>query len=217
MPLFRHLLKLACATLVTFVPLQLALAQSVLSEPDFSGMNSPTSFFQLVARDGVRGWNYVSGGGTTHINGIQVGAFSRVNDLGQVDLSWTGELTPPFFRGSLLLGNGDLMFREGLLDTSWRRLRRGPNGGFVPEAFQWTNELLTQDNTATTASDREGNTYAVFKRQSASGAPLATLRRVTPEGVPDTASTAGNCMPVRTKSAGKPSSSACSTGRAVMK
>ena len=187
MPLFRHLLKLACATLVTFVPLQLALAQSVLSEPDLSGMNSPTQFFQLLARDGVRGRNYIFDGATTHINGIQIGAFSRVNDVGQLDLGWTGELATPFLRGSLILGNGELMFRDGLLDTSWHRLREGSNGGFVAETFRWTNEALTQDNTATTAGDTQGNTYAVFKRQSASGAPLATLRRVTSEGVPDSA------------------------------
>ena len=163
-------------------------AQSMLSEPDFSGMNSPTGVLQLVARDAVRGWNYVSGGAITHINGIQVGAFSRLNDFGQVDLSWTGELARPFLRGSLLLGNGELMFREGLLVAPpWQRLRTGPNGGYFAETFSWTNDALVQDNTATTATDSKGNIYAVFKRQSASGAPVATLRRVTSEGVPDTA------------------------------
>ena len=172
-------------TLVNSTAIQLAHAQSVLSEPDFSGMNSPTSYAQIVARDGVRGRNYVAGGATTHINGIQIGAFARVNDYGQLDLSWTGELAPVFFRGALVLGNGDLMFREGLLDASWQRLRQRPNSGYVPEPFRWTNEALVQDNTFTTARDSEGNTYAVFKRQSTSGAPLATLRRVTSEGVPD--------------------------------
>ena len=165
----------------------IADAQSVRSEPDFSGMNRPTDFFQMVARDGVRGWTYGLGGSTTHMNGIQVGAFSRVNDLGQVDLAWTGELATPFLRGTLLLGNGELMFRDGLLETSWHRLRQGPNGGFVEEPFRWTNEPLTQDNTFTTASDSQGNTYAVFNRLSGTGALLATLRRVSSDGVPDAA------------------------------
>ena len=164
-----------------------AHAQSVLSDPDFSGMNKPSGFFQLVARDAVRGRNYVLGGSTTHINGIQVGAFSRVNDVGQLDLAWTGELATPFLRGSLLLGNGELMFREGLFSASWQRLRQGSNGGYIAEAFQWTREPLTQDNTATTAIDAQGNTYAVFNRLSGTGALLATLRRVSADGVPDAA------------------------------
>ena len=178
---------LALAVLAFFA-LPLAHAQSVLSDPDFSGLNKPSGLLQLAARDALRGRTYVLGGSTTHINDIQVGAFSRVNDGGQLDLSWTSELAPPFLRGTLLLGNGELMFREGLLiNRSWQRLRQAPNGGWVPEPFRWTDEPLTQDNTATTASDQEGNTYAVFNRLSATDALLSTLRRVSSDGVPDTA------------------------------
>ena len=89
MPLFRHLLKIACATLVTFVPLQQALAQSVLSEPDFSGMYSTNGYARSVARDSERGWTYIAGAYLTHLNGVQTnGAISRVNDAGFVDQDW---------------------------------------------------------------------------------------------------------------------------------
>ena len=163
-------------------------AQSVLSDPDFSGINKPTGSLRLVARDPVRGRNYVLGGSTTHINGVQVGAFSRVSDFGQLDLAWTGELAAPFLRSTLLLGNGELMFRDGLLsNAAWQRLRQRANGGYVVEPFRWTNEPLLQDNTFATASDSQGNTYAVFNRLSTAGASLATLRRVNADGVPDAA------------------------------
>ena len=55
----------------------IANAQSVLSEPDFSGMFSPGGTASVVGRDSSRGWNYVfsgtgGSGDTPYINGISV-------------------------------------------------------------------------------------------------------------------------------------------------
>ena len=46
-------------TAVALTATPVADAQSVLSEPDFSGMFAPGGNAQIVARDNLRGLNYV--------------------------------------------------------------------------------------------------------------------------------------------------------------
>ena len=91
----QWLRRAACAagsalTAVALTATPVADAQSVLSEPDFSGMFAPGGNAQIVARDNLRGLNYVQSSADTadpvyFINGFAVKRLSRVSDSGYVD------------------------------------------------------------------------------------------------------------------------------------
>ena len=136
----QWLRRAACAagialTAVALTTTPVADAQSVLSEPDFSGMFAPGGPAIIVARDSSRGWNYVfsgtgGSGDMPHINGISVGRLSRVSDSGNVDLSWVGPDTQAVQR-VLLLGTGDLLVlsQVSVFQSSWKRLRQISTSG----------------------------------------------------------------------------------------
>ena len=81
--------SILCFALGTVQMTGLAGAQSLLTEPDFSGMHAPGGYVSSVARDSERGWNYVGGPYLSHLNGVATGgAISRVNDAGFADPDW---------------------------------------------------------------------------------------------------------------------------------
>jgi hypothetical protein len=167
-----------------------AQAQSELSEPDFSGMYAPARNARVVARDSVRGWNYVVSDDSgvaagTYINGVQQGTLSRVNDRGQLDLGWVvaDYLTPST---AIVLGNGELLVQTGLFSTDLQRLQQGADGRYRLQPFRWTAEpLVSTFGAAPATRDAQGNIYAMFSVPGPTQLRQTTLRRVSPEGVPD--------------------------------
>lgn len=166
-----------------------ARSQSVLTDPDFSGMFAPGANAQVIARDTVRGWNYVitgtdPSGNRSLINGVPVSNLSRVSDGGYVDVGWTGVVEQPVTQ-ALVLSSGDLLVRTGFFSVAWQRLRTGPTGGFIAEPFQWTAELLQPDSAAPIARDTLGNAYAVFAQRLPSSGRRSLFRRINAADVPD--------------------------------
>ena len=174
----------------------IANAQSVLSEPDFSGMFAPDDGARIVARDSQRGWNYVALGNSSfappYVNGVQTGPLVRVNDSGQLDLGWivASGVRPG---AAFVLSNGELLFNQVEVDSfsvpptlsALQTLQRGTDGAFRAQPFQtsqWTHDPV---NLAfgrwSIARDAQGNRYAVFL----TAARAYTLRRITAAGVPD--------------------------------
>lgn len=169
--------------------MQLSVAQSLLTEPDFSGMYRPGSFHTTIARDSERGWNYIASGFTgarTHINGVQLGTLSRINDRGQVDLGWLTaiDVAP---RSIIVLSDGELLVNAGDYSPTWQRLQRGADGIYRLQPFRWTTDAVFQGYGSTpVARDPQGNIYSAFFVPGTATTPLKrTLRRVSPSGAPD--------------------------------
>jgi len=110
-------------------------AQSVLSEPDFSGMYSANSFAQSAARDSERGWNYVAGPFLTHLKGVQTnGSIRRVNDAGFIDQSWR---TNADFRSNsvgqmMVTSTGVLLVQRAAI---WMRALPSDDGTFALQSL----------------------------------------------------------------------------------
>lgn len=80
-------------TAVALTATHVAAAQSVRSEPDFSGMFARGSNAQIVVRESMRGLSYVQSSADTadpvyFVNCIAVKRQSRDSDSGYVDLAW---------------------------------------------------------------------------------------------------------------------------------
>ena len=186
-PLISSYAGLALAVF-TLNAMPFAHAQSALTEPDFSGMFAPTGIAQVVARDPVRGWNYVQSSAYAadavyFINGIAVKRLSRVSDSGYVDLAWVGP-DPGEVRTALVLANGDLVVYSGVYNN-WQRLVLTSSGGYLPVPFFWTNEVLFRQPNSPIATDERGYRYAIFERPLAIGLHRAAVRRIAPDGSPD--------------------------------
>ena len=142
----------ACAacvalTVVALPATPIADAQSVLSEPDFSGMFAPDASALILARDSQRGWNYVVVGNSSvelpYVNGVRIGPLVRVNDSGQLDLGWivASDVRPS---NAFVLSNGELLFNQvesdsfsaPLVLSALRTLKRGTDGVFRAQPFQ---------------------------------------------------------------------------------
>ena len=183
MKLPRWLRSVTGSTLMLFAlgPLPFSHAQSVLTEPDFSGMFASGNPAQVVARDSVRGWNYVQTGvyypssGTNFLNGVEVKRLSRVSDTGYVDLAWVGPDVASV-SSAMVRANGDLLANgsQQIIQTSL--------GGYVVVPFRWTNEALYREPNSPIATDARGYQYSVFQRPSTTSTRLAAIRRIAPDG-----------------------------------
>lgn len=191
MDVMSHLRWFRCMVGVVSVALsaiQMPQAQSLLSEPDFSGMHMPGAFGRIIARDSERGWNYVVSGDTdtrVHINGVQSGLLSRINDRGQVDLGWVVAIdVEP--RSIIVLSDGNLLVNADIF-PKWQRLQRDVAGIYRPQPFQWTTDVVYQGfDPVPVARDPQGNIYSVFFIPATATTPVKrTLRRVSSAGVPD--------------------------------
>ena len=190
----HHATRIAGLALAAFAltATPIAEAQSVLSEPDFSGMFSPDASARILARDSQRGWNYVVVGDGSfsppYVNGVQTGPLVRVNDSGQLDLGWTvaSDVRP---RNALVLSNGELLFSPESNPSALQTLQRSTDGIYRSQPFQpyqWTRDPVYQAPILwPIARDAEGNRYAVFFTFAVGSARVYTLRRITPAGVPD--------------------------------
>lgn len=184
---------IAVAVVVGLFAAQVANAQSVSSEPDFSGMYMPsgplgaTSWSEsgtVVARDSVRGWNYIArvnyGNVRSLINGVQVGNLSRVSDSGILDLGWiANDIRTP--QRVFVLTNGDLLGFDG----GWQRVRQNAGGTAQAEPFQWTASgdcPGSFGNSVPAARDRVGNVYAFINCFAVNTPATYRVRRVLSSG-----------------------------------
>jgi Repeat of unknown function (DUF5648) len=193
----RRICRVALIALVLAGPVPCALAQSLLTEPDFSGMYLPgpplgQNYWDergtVIARDATRGWTYIvrSSYGDVHAfaNGVRVGKLSRVHDSGQLDPGWSYDETLP--QRSVVLANGDLLILTDSFYSPWQRLRRDASGVLRSEAFVWTRDLSVPTIGAPIARDAAGNFYVIVSRNTAT-ALQASVRRISADGVPDLA------------------------------
>ena len=169
--------------------MQMTGAQSLLSEPDFSGMYTPGAYGRIIARDSERGWNYVASGSAdtrAHINGVQSGLLSRINDRGQLDLGWVAAIDAEP-RSVIVLADGDLLVNTVLDSPIWQRLQRDVDGIYRLRPFLWTTDAVFQGFGALpVARDPQGNIYSVFFIPATATTPVKrTLRRVSAAGVAD--------------------------------
>ena len=106
-------------------------AQSLLTEPDFSGMHAPGGYVSSVARDSARGWNYVGGPYLTHLGGVATGsAIVRVNDAGFADPDWrvTDSFTSEGLGAMMVTSAGVLLVQKA---ARWRRLTQATDGSYA--------------------------------------------------------------------------------------
>jgi len=164
---------------------RVALAQSLLTEPDFGGMYRPDANARVVARDSARGWTYlalagdVSNSRVYFINGVRSAPLVRVNDAGVVDAGWVVDDAVAAWN-AMVLGNGDLL----IYDTAWRRLVRGSDGVLRAQTLAQPYEPGALAQAFPTARDAAGNVYLLYSRTA--GSPVDALRRIAPNGEPDT-------------------------------
>lgn len=119
----------------------LTYAQSVLIEPDFSGMFAPGGYVSSVARDSERGWNYVGGPSLSVLRGSATdSAISRVSDAGFIDQNWRA--SDSFMSDTLgemmITSSGVLLLQKA---ARWHRMTLAADGAYVAVPLGGAAEL----------------------------------------------------------------------------
>lgn len=154
----------------------LTYAQSILTEPDFSGMHAPGGYVSSVARDSARGWNYVGGPYLSHLRGVATGgAIARVNDAGFVDPRWrtTESFTSESLGAMMVTSAGVLLVQKAGL---WRRMAEATEGSYasVPLGSGLDRAALTRG--------ADGYVYGVQNSYSYNAPSQSRITRLLPSG-----------------------------------
>lgn len=170
----RYVLSLIGVSLLLPCVGSRAFAQSVLSEPDFSGMFTPQGYVESVTRDSRRGWNYVGGPFVSHLNGVSTaGAISRVNDSGFIDQNWrsTANFESESLGEMMVTSAGVLLAQKG---GRWHRMVRGEEGSFAPVPLNAELYGLT--------AGADGYIYGVQNSYQYNAPSVSIVRRLLPSG-----------------------------------
>ena len=154
----------------------LTYAQSVLTEPDFSGMHVPGGYVSSVARDSERGWNYVGGPYLSHLGGVATGgAIARVNDAGFADPTWrTNDNFASDSLGAMMVTSAGVLLVQKA--ARWRRMVAASDGSYasVPLAAGFERATLT--------SGADGYVYGVQNGYRYNEPSLSVIQRLLPSG-----------------------------------
>ena len=173
---FRRTLGVALIAISVTRLAGVTCAQSILTEPDFSGMHTSGGYVSTVARDSERGWNYVGGPYLSHLGGVATGgAISRVNDAGFADQNWrtTDNFTSTGLGAMMVTSAGVLLVQKGSL---WHRMMSAADGSYasVPLHSAVARDGLT--------SGADGYVYSVQNVYRANAPSQSSVKRLLPSG-----------------------------------
>ena len=173
---FRRTLGVALIAISVTRLAGVTCAQSILTEPDFSGMHTSGGYVSTVARDSERGWNYVGGPYLSHLGGVATGgAISRVNDAGFADQNWrtTDNFTSTGLGAMMVTSAGVLLVQKGPL---WHRMVSAADGSYASVPLHSAVERggLT--------SGADGYVYSVQNFYRANAPSQSAVKRLLPSG-----------------------------------
>ena len=170
----------------------LTYAQSVLTEPDFSGMHAPGGYVVSVARDSERGWNYVGGPYLSHLGGVATGgAIARVNDAGFADPTWrtNDNFTSEGLGAMMVTAAGVLLLQKA---SGWRRMTQAHDGSYASVPLGGALEL------SGLTSGADGYIYGAQNNYRYNEPAQSLIKRLLPSGEYD----AGWSMTIESFSSG---------------
>ena len=154
----------------------LTYAQSVLTEPDFSGIHTPGGYASSVARDSVRGWNYVGGSYLSHLGGVATGgAIARVNDAGFADPTWrtNDNFTSDSVGAMMVTSAGVLLVQKA---SGWRRMTETHDGSYASVPLGGALEL------SGLTSGADGYIYGAQNNYRYNEPAQSLIKRLLPSG-----------------------------------